>query len=199
MIRPAAAALLALALSALGPGCADADLPAQAVGDYAVYSAILEDGFVQPGRVVLVVHGDHDPLAILETAGDVQSILESMHEQGVAVTAVTLQELLQAGAPAPLQAQDFSVSAAVRVLTADEWAQLFSPSAADSWERFQAAFPGADGYISLSRIVYGPDQHLALVYVSRRCGFLCGSGGLWVLEKQGERWIKLGEFATWMS
>ncbi len=69
----------------------------------------------------------------------------------------------------------------------------------DHWEAFHAAYPDSNGYTELSRIGFNADLTLALAYTEVWCGAECGAGAIFVLEKQGNRWVKIGEKVMWLS
>ena len=58
----------------------------------------------------------------------------------------------------------------------------------DGWDIFKQTYPGSFGYITFSAIGFNPAMDRALVYVTRGCGLLCGSGHLVVLIKHGGVW-----------
>lgn len=67
------------------------------------------------------------------------------------------------------------------------------------WEAFHAAYPDSDGYTELSRIGFNATMTQALAYTEVWCGAECGAGTIFVLEKQGNRWVKIGERVMWLS
>ena len=58
----------------------------------------------------------------------------------------------------------------------------------DGWDIFAQKYPGAFGYIAFSAVGFNSEMDQALVYVSRYCGRLCGSGQLVVLTKHDGVW-----------
>jgi hypothetical protein len=56
------------------------------------------------------------------------------------------------------------------------------------WLAFRKHYPGAWGYVELSRIAFNPEHTEALVYSIHRCGSDCESGDAWLLRRDGERW-----------
>jgi hypothetical protein len=56
------------------------------------------------------------------------------------------------------------------------------------WLAFRNHFPGAWGYVELSRIAFNFEHTQALVLAVHRCGSSCESGDTWLLRRDGERW-----------
>jgi hypothetical protein len=56
------------------------------------------------------------------------------------------------------------------------------------WLAFEQHYPGAWGYVELSRIGYNPEHTQALVYSAHNCGSACGSADVWLLSRGGEKW-----------
>lgn len=64
-----------------------------------------------------------------------------------------------------------------------------SPGDLDSgWEGFRQRFPDSHGYISVSAVGFDRAHTRALVYVTYRCGSLCGGGGYHFLAKVDGAW-----------
>ena len=57
------------------------------------------------------------------------------------------------------------------------------------WLAFRKHYPGAWGYMELSRIGFNPEHTQALVYSAHLCGTDCSSGDVWFLTRAGENWI----------
>jgi hypothetical protein len=56
------------------------------------------------------------------------------------------------------------------------------------WLAFRNRFPGAWGYVELSRIAYNSEHTQALVHSIHRCGSRCESGDTWLLRRDSETW-----------
>jgi hypothetical protein len=56
------------------------------------------------------------------------------------------------------------------------------------WLAFRKHYPGAWGYVELSRIGFNPEHSQALVYSAHSCGSDCSSGDVWFLTRAGEDW-----------
>ena len=56
------------------------------------------------------------------------------------------------------------------------------------WLAFRKHYPGAWGYVELSRIGFNPEHTQALVYSAHWCGSDCSSGDVWFLTRDGTNW-----------
>lgn len=72
-------------------------------------------------------------------------------------------------------------------------------SVEEHWAAFHAAYPDSDGYTEVSRIGFNATMTQALAYTEVWCGAECGAGAIFVLEKQGDAWVKIGERVMWLS
>ncbi len=68
-----------------------------------------------------------------------------------------------------------------------------------SWREYYSQYPGAQGYIALSRVGFSPDGKQAVFYASNRCGGKCATGSYVVMEKHGSRWKLVKGVFIWMS
>ncbi len=56
------------------------------------------------------------------------------------------------------------------------------------WLAFRNYYPGAWGYVELSRIAFNSEHTQALVLSVHHCGSNCENGDTWLLRREGERW-----------
>jgi len=68
-----------------------------------------------------------------------------------------------------------------------------------SWPEYYKQYPGAQGYMALSRVGFSPHENQALFYASNRCGGKCATGSYVVMEKHGSVWKIVKEVFIWMS
>jgi hypothetical protein len=74
-----------------------------------------------------------------------------------------------------------------RVLVVDPGI-AFAPFSGAGWAGFYARFPDATGILETSRAVITADGNNALLFAWNGCDSVCGEGGLFLLERHGERW-----------
>ena len=115
-------------------------------------------------------------------------VLRQAAQQAVPSTAVTLSpELFPQGTRFVTQAE---IDAAMVPRGPSE----------DAWALFRRRF-NADGWLSVSDVVFAPDQSNALVYYEVRCGGLCGVGAyVWLSRMSGgSRWAIQRHIVSWVS
>ena len=69
----------------------------------------------------------------------------------------------------------------------------------DGWKVFYERHPNAAGYWQFSRPAYNASADEALVYVSHSCGWLCGTGHLYLLAKENDQWKVKNRVMLWIS
>jgi hypothetical protein len=67
------------------------------------------------------------------------------------------------------------------------------------WDRFAEKFPGARGYVTLSRIAFDPDFTQALVYTEDHCGMWCAEGTYVLLQKEESSWKVACKLTLWVA
>ena len=70
---------------------------------------------------------------------------------------------------------------------------------AGSWPEYYKQYPGAQGYMWLSRVGFSPDGKQSLFYVSNYCGGHCATLSYVVMEKHGSAWKMLKEVVILIS
>lgn len=78
----------------------------------------------------------------------------------------------------------------------DRLALLFE---SNSWGPFYSIYSESAGVVQASAPVLSDARDQALVFVSHRCGGLCGTGALFVLERHGTSWRVIYRREIWVS
>ncbi|HLW51563.1 MAG TPA: hypothetical protein VKW06_01870 [Candidatus Angelobacter sp.] len=84
----------------------------------------------------------------------------------------------------------------------EEFAQLFQEKRTgqhDGWKEFYEKHPKAGGFWTFSRPGYSKGKDEALVYMARNCGWLCGTGHLYLLTKEDGQWKVKNRLFLWIS
>ena len=97
-----------------------------------------------------------------------------------------------------LLSRKFSLASEYKLLSAKEIDDLVGKPDPKGYIR---RFPGGISITSLSAVGFNSDQTIAVVEESSVCGFLCGRGGLHILEKREGKWREMEGNAScfWMS
>jgi hypothetical protein len=74
-----------------------------------------------------------------------------------------------------------------------------SDSKRDGWKEFHRVFPKSEGFFRLTLPGYSSSDNDAAVIVSHGCGWLCGSGQLYVLQRTGIAWTVIKREELWIS
>lgn len=69
----------------------------------------------------------------------------------------------------------------------------------EQWKAFHAKYPGSPGVINLSRAGFSRNGNLALVYMGKTCGPLCGEGTFYLLARRNGVWIVENQVPWWVS
>lgn len=69
----------------------------------------------------------------------------------------------------------------------------------DGWKDFYDKHPHAAGFWTFSRPGYDSAKHEALLYVTHSCGWLCGTGHLYLLTRKNGRWKVENRLFLWIS
>ena len=69
----------------------------------------------------------------------------------------------------------------------------------DGWGIFYAKHPKAAGYLQFSAVGYNTPRTEALVFLGHYCGSLCGTGHLFLLEKENGQWVVKNRLMQWIS
>jgi|HubBroStandDraft_4_1064222.scaffolds.fasta_scaffold138929_2 hypothetical protein len=92
---------------------------------------------------------------------------------------------------------------AYSIIPSDETDQYFATGkdkkAQDGWTAFYEKHPHAGGFWQFSRPAYNLAGDEALVYVSHSCGWLCGTGHLYLLRRDGGHWKVNNRLMLWIS
>lgn len=97
----------------------------------------------------------------------------------------------------------FNITRQYQLIPAADVQELFeSRSLAGGWNAFYARYPGSGGYLAFSAVGFNEDKTIAVVYVQRACGALCGSGRLGVFQRVSGKWEAFqskGCVCSWVS
>ena len=70
------------------------------------------------------------------------------------------------------------------------------------WTEFYRQYPESGGIVEFSAVGFNADKTIAVVYMGRLCGPLCGSGIFHVMEKRNGKWKEIewkGDSCAWVA
>ena len=85
-----------------------------------------------------------------------------------------------------------------QMVSRDEIESLFKKGQ-DGWDKCYKKYPNAGGFWEFSRPGLNDNGDEALMYVGHHCGWLCGTGHLFLVRKQGETWKVVNRLMLWIS
>jgi hypothetical protein len=92
----------------------------------------------------------------------------------------------------------FGDSTTYRIVSGEEIEEYFKKTG-DGWKGFYQKYPNSAGYWGFSHPGYNVAGNEAVLYVSHSCGWLCGTGHLYFLVKQDDKWVVKNRLMLWIS
>jgi hypothetical protein len=133
--------------------------------------------------------GNGQPISWTQTASSLQSQAPTLKRK-------TLDAFREVnGQQATLQ-HSFHIAFDYELIDSTQLHSLFKNG---SWPAFYRRFPGSSGFLGLSRVGFSGDGKQALLYVSNKCGELCGGGMYVVMERRGGRRVIEKVIQMWIS
>lgn len=154
--------------------------------EYAVYSAMLSELYPKQGATSLVISNPAGANRFL--AGVTQKSIQFGIRGGPRVSQETFADLLQRDKSNRWLERRLDIKTDYALVDFREIKRLFNDFALsnDLSQEFKEKYPGAFGFISLSRVGFNARMDEAAVFVTWKCGHsLCGDGEFVLLSKQG--------------
>ena len=173
------------------------DLPPS---DAAVYRAVLDSLFIQPGKNRITQLVIKDSTTVWRRENLIGGVIEGFFKlPGVDTSAVRDFEARNRDA-VPLKELSLLGLKTPVTLVADQALSSLPRQDPDRyWNQFYQRYPGSSGQIALSAVGYGATGNIAILMVSNGCGTLCGSGDMVVLKRTGQVWRIAAIQNLWVS
>jgi hypothetical protein len=179
--------------------------------EYQVFSAYISQSFVgavgedrvgKPISQIVIVNrteSDKDDLDEQLDPSDMPpgGVEKFLRKQAPSLRAATISNFHQANAEHPQLLPHFDLPLQYQLLSAGQIGSILKD--VSSWIDYYKQYPGAQGYLALSRVGFSSDEKQALFYASNRCGGKCATGSYVVMEKSGSTWKVVKEVFMWMS
>lgn len=170
-------------------------LEAREVEAYAVYGAVIQTRTSDTQEPALVVIRDQTTPGAFP--GELGEYLESMREGLPGLTdEIGADFELQNEQPLALKPL-LTLGVDYVFISQEEIETTFAQT--DGWDRFYAAYPGAQGHMRLSGVGFNSQMDAALVYVDNMSGPLAGEGYFVLLKKVDGEWTIQGQTMVWIS
>ena len=181
-----------------------ADGTAIEANEYAVYSAVINEMYVND-RVKLIVM-DNQTTKCLPLPGDgkVADMIRSMEESAVKkmpeLSRDTVDDFQAKKKEChPLSAK-FNIPVKYVLVSKEDLDPLFPKGKPDRmWSLFYKKYPDSAGIINFSNVGFNRTMTQAFIYTSNGCGGLCGAGYYVLLTKKDEVWSIKTKLQVWVS
>jgi hypothetical protein len=200
--------LLALGVTAQNPAVGNADVTE---AEYEVFSAYISQSFVgaigedRVGRpIAQIVVGDtteSDKQDLQDLAEDHSlppgGVQRYLRKEVPSLRVATISNFHRANEKQAQLTRRFDLPLPYELVSAERIGSIVKD--AGSWPEYYKQYPGAQGYMWLSRVGFSPDGKQSLFYVSNSCGGLCATLSYVVMEKTGSAWKMLKEVVILVS
>ncbi len=159
--------------------------------EYAVYSALIDSLYIYENTAMIVMRDSTEAYDLSD------STARKYLRDGLKIGDTLIDAYVLKNGPMAVLRRAFTIPTDY-VLLADSSYQRIVYSAG-GWDAFYTQFPGAQGYMTLSRVGFSADGNTALVYASNTPGFLAGSGICATLKKRSGVWKVTGYIIVWVS
>lgn len=167
--------------------------------EYAVYSAMISGLYPKPGAMSLVISNPAGSERFL--AGVAEKNIQFAIPGGPRVSQDTFKDLLQRDQSNRWLERRLDVKTDYALVDFREIKKLFNDfeMSNDLSKEFKEKYPGAFGFIRLSRVGFNARMNEAAVFVSWTCGHLCGEGEFVLLAKKEAGWTIVNRAMLFVS
>ena len=170
-------------------------LPYNDAEAYKVYEALLPTDWTvrvaHARRLLIQAQTGSHPDLCLKPAPESTALLQPIFDSFVTLNKTSW--LLQ---------PNFELSIPYEFASSEDLQVFFKPGGT-GWKGLAERYPdSAHSYIVLSPVAFNTDKTIAVVYMGHSCGYLCGGGTFYVLEKKDGIWSSMrwrGTSCAWAS
>jgi hypothetical protein len=200
--------ILSVSLTVLIACCAYSQTPKNnhpevSPSEYEIFSAFIARSFVGNERVafpvsqiIIVDMTDYDESEMEEEMAW-KEIRQFLRKQVPSLQLATVEHFREANLwQAPVQ-QRFDLPLPYQLVAGSTLDSIIHDIA--DWPQYYKQYPGAQGFLTLSRVGFSPDGKQAVFYVINRCGGKCATGSFVVAQKRDAKWVVIKEVIVWVS
>jgi hypothetical protein len=171
--------------------------------EYAVYSALLNQKFIQAGMKVIVIQEQTETYTRNHRSKDEHATY--VIEQLSPVLSSTFKDFLARNTEQSKLDSQFKLRISYVILSKAGIEESFKSATAgvdslnDAWQGFYKKYPDSSGYVVLSRVGFDPEIRQAMIYVANYCGGLCAEGRYVLMRKDEDSWKIEKELLLWIS
>jgi len=164
--------------------------------EYEIFSAFIEKSFVGKAGAERVDFPVSQIIIADRTAFDETEIVEEMSWKQVrqflrkevpSLKSATIDDFRQTNQSQAALQQQFSLPLPYQLVAESTFESIFHDDSG-WWPQFYVHYPGAQGFLTLSRVGFSSDGQQAMFYVANHCGGKCGSWSFVVAQKHGPKW-----------
>jgi hypothetical protein len=161
--------------------------------EYAVYSALIKSQYGDHARLFVI--GDHTISRSAEADRHLRFVSKRLRLPKLLVSNYLARNV----SPQPLEKR-FEFGVPYVLFSGREGEEIFRGQELDEqWRAFYAKYPGSPGVINLSGVGFSRNGNLALVYMGKSCGPLCGEGTFYLLARRNGAWVVENQVPWWVS
>ncbi|MGI8669022.1 MAG: hypothetical protein ACR2J3_04140 [Aridibacter sp.] len=166
---------------------------------YAVYSALIENIYVNKNRKLLVFEEETtgcNPMKVYELFKETENQALNKFAD---LSNETLHNFQNKRKHCDFLKSDFDVSIKYVFVNKKEIDHLITQNNNPFWDEFFAKYPNSGSLISFSKIGFNREMTQALVYTEFGCGSLCAEGDFVLLRKKNNTWIVENKMPIWAA
>jgi hypothetical protein len=157
--------------------------------DYAVYDVVIaSDWLVRVAHATELLIQDTTEVSTPMAQG--QACFPSGPDL-IGPWAEALTTLKEQNATSQTLTRQFTLPVGYRLESKEQIVSSFQPASGNGWAVFNARYPNAKGFLSVSAVGFDKAHQVAIVYVAHSCGWLCGSGGYQFLWREPDHWTRV--------
>ena len=166
--------------------------------EYAVYSAVIVTSFLtsKTGTQLIIANATCRGM-VVKTIDDINFLVQTpsfpfaTKEKPSPLSPDTFANYLERNAQTQVLKNLFHSKVGYALVDYDEIERL--AGRLDNFKNFHLRYPGAHGFITLSRIGFNRKRDQALVFTTWTCGDLCGEGWFVLLSRVNGEWQVIRE------
>jgi hypothetical protein len=174
--------------------------------EYEIFSAFVARSFVGKAgnervafpvsQIIIVDRTDYDPSEIEEDMSWKET-LKFLRKQVPSLRVATTDNFREANLSQAALQQRFGLPLPYQLVARSTLGSIIHDIA--DWPLYYKHYPGAQGFLTFSRVGFSPDGKQAMFYVTNNCGGKCATGSFVVARKLDTKWAVVKEAIFWVS
>jgi hypothetical protein len=180
--------------------------PEVSQSEYEIFSAFIARSFVGKAgnervafpvsQIIIVDRTDYDPSEIEEEMSWKET-RKFLRKQVPSLQLATTDNFREANLSQAALQQRFGLPLPYQLVVGSTLDSIIHDIA--DWPQYYKQYPGAQGFLTFSRVGFSPDGEQAMFYVTNHCGGKCATGSFVVARKRDAKWAVVKEVIFWVS